>query len=145
MLLERCLSLGEPAGNLQDGTWILPSERKYGVDQCVSFDERSVEVDTERDGGMELFGGGMAFDWQEDVLRGWGGRAFGLQGGAPGCTKFDWDKINARVLCLTKAYTAFKKLSHVEMRHSKVNCMISRNPLFAFLIEVQRSVSSEKW
>ena len=82
MLLKSGLALGEPAGDLQDRPWILADQGQHRVDQSVGFDQGSVEIDAKGNLGVESFREEVSFGYLVSVLRR-GGRAFGLQGGAP--------------------------------------------------------------
>jgi hypothetical protein len=46
--LEGGFSLKEPCGDGEDGAGVLAGQDEDGIDECVGFDEGSVEIDAER-------------------------------------------------------------------------------------------------
>jgi len=70
VLLEGGFTLGEPAGDFEDGAGVLAGEGEYGFDEGVGFDEGSVQIDTEGGRRVRFFMmevGLSAFDG--DLLR----------------------------------------------------------------------------
>lgn len=80
VLLECGFALGEPTGNLEDGARILAGKSEDGVDQCVSFDQGSVEIDAKGDFGVDFFRVGGRFSLLQSDSLGCCWSAFGLQG-----------------------------------------------------------------